>query len=766
MENNAHELHNFFMQAPTPMCLLLGELHIFKLANPPYIEFIEQDPIGHAARDILTAENADELSATLDSVYRNGEKIIKKEVAFVRPLNGQSETLFFNIIYHPYLEANRSERGVLIFMEDVTDQVRARTAIENQQKWVEKILNLLPKPLFLLDPKNGTATFSNMAADKLLGVRYEGEHFANSYGEHVHATDITGHPLAADETPSARTLKGERLRGEEIILSTPTEKFYIRAYSEQIPADFGHDAAALLLLQDITATKLAEHDARTKEKQFRALADSMPQIVWTADAKGQLNYINQRWKEYSASQDPRLWFSFLHPEDLERVTQSWLESVHSLKPFQIECRIKRASDNSFRWHLVRALASTADPQLNALWYGTCTDVTEQKVLEQTMIQAQRQAESANTAKSQFLANMSHEIRTPLGAIMGFVGLLKDTTLSESERNGFISIVERNSAQLMRIIDDILDLSKVEAGMMLIEHIDFSIVELLADFSSLMAHRAREKGVNFSLKSTTALPTIINTDPTRLRQILTNVVGNAIKFTEKGQVDLSVSFDSEFLTFEVKDTGRGISEDQNKNLFQPFSQADTTTTRKYGGTGLGLVLTRRLSEALGGTFVLEQSELGKGSTFVARIRATGVGTATKELDFSMKTPSTSLASGLLSGLRVLLVDDSPDNQALISIYLRRAGATVEIASDGQQGYDLAMKDSFHVILMDIQMPIMDGVSAIKKLRANGYKKQVIALTAHAMKEERTRCLAAGFNDFLSKPVTSTELVGRLARIKNL
>jgi PAS domain S-box-containing protein len=754
------------MQAPTPMCLLLGSQHIFKLANPPYIEFIERNPLGRSAREVFAKNKSEDFFSILDKVYKNEEKIITKELPFKREVQGQTETFFVNIIYHPYREATGLEKGVLIFLEDVTDQVRARTAIENQQKWVENILNLLPKPLFLLDPKNGKATFSNLAADKLLGVRYEGEHLAKAYGDYISATDITGRPLSAHETPSSRTLKGERLRGEEIILSTKAGKYFLRAYSEQIPADFGHDAAAVLLLQDVTATKLAEYEARDKEKQFRALADSMPQIVWTADAKGHINYINQRWKEYSGSAEPRLWFTFIHPEDQAGVTKSWLESVRDSKPFQVECRIKRASDNSFRWHLVRALAATGDSQLKAHWYGTCTDVTEQKNLEQTMIQAQQQAELASAAKSQFLANMSHEIRTPLGAIMGFVGLLKDTTLSESEREGFISIVERNSTQLMRIIDDILDLSKVEAGMMLIEHIDFSIIELLADFSSLMAHRAREKGVTFSLKSTTSLPIIVNTDPTRLRQILTNVVGNAIKFTEKGRIDLSVSFENEFLTFEVKDTGRGISEEQSKNLFLPFSQADTTTTRKYGGTGLGLVLTRRLSEALGGTFVLENSELGKGSTFVARVHAPAIGTLTKNLDLSVEAPATSPTVGILSGLRVLLVEDSPDNQTLISIYLRRAGASVDIASDGQQGYDRATNESFHVVLMDIQMPTMDGITAIKKLRANGYKKQVIALTAHAMKEERTRCLAAGFDDFLSKPVASTVLVSRLARIKNL
>jgi CheY-like chemotaxis protein len=391
--------------------------------------------------------------------------------------------------------------------------------------------------------------------------------------------------------------------------------------------------------------------------------------------------------------------------------------------------------------------------------GTVLDMTDRKKVEEALQAAKENAETANSAKSSFLANMSHEIRTPLGAIMGFVSLLKDSDVNEQMRADYVSIIERNSVQLLRIIDDILDLSKVEAGLMLIERIDFSLIELLSDFSSLMGFRAREKGILFELKAETVLPSVINSDPTRIRQVLMNIVGNAIKFTDRGSVILKVSFSQNKLFFEVEDTGRGISESQVQNLFQPFSQGDISTTRKYGGTGLGLVLTRKLSEALGGSFVLKSSKPDYGSIFVASI-GVELSTTTKmvsALGFESQAIRDAGVQGLLRNKRILLVEDSPDNQTLFSIFLSRASATVDIASDGDRGVAMALSGNYDLILMDVQMPVMDGITAVRILRSKGVDLPIIALTAHAMKEERVRCLEAGYTDFLSKPAQRADLI---------
>lgn len=411
----------------------------------------------------------------------------------------------------------------------------------------------------------------------------------------------------------------------------------------------------------------------------------------------------------------------------------------------------------------------SEMQLVDIVTHTAALVIERKNSQKDLEQAKDQAEAASATKSSFLANMSHEIRTPLGAIMGFVDLMKHAKSSPQDIEKFTTIISRNSQQLLRIIDDILDLSKVEAGKMLIEQVDFSLNTLLADFCSLMAVRAQESGINLNLTTTTAIPEYINTDPIRLRQILTNVVGNAIKFTEKGSVDVSVAYRAPLLEIKVSDTGRGISPEQAQKLFQPFTQADASTTRKFGGTGLGLVLSRSLAKALGGDFWMESSEVSKGSTFIATIKI-GVPFYSRFLDqpiisFSGSSGHHTLAdSSELEGMNILLVEDSPDNQTLISILLSKSGAKPDIASNGRLGVEKALAGNYDLVLMDIQMPQMDGHEATRYLRSRGFGRPIIALTAHAMKEERERCMASGFSDFITKPVQQRPIINTILKHK--
>lgn len=376
------------------------------------------------------------------------------------------------------------------------------------------------------------------------------------------------------------------------------------------------------------------------------------------------------------------------------------------------------------------------------------------------------AERSNQAKSAFLANMSHEIRTPLSAIVGFVELLKEKNLAQEEVLKYHTVIDQNSKHLLQIIDDILDLSKVEAGKMLVENVEFSFVDFLADFSSYASIKAKEKGIVFKFKSNTKVPESIISDPTRLRQILTNVVGNAIKFTDQGFVELTVDFKEDKLHFTVKDSGLGISEDQRNHLFQVFSQADSSTTRKFGGTGLGLVLTKKISQAFGGDFELIESKIGNGSTFEAKVpialpkdKTTLVADVNKSsLDLSEEID--------LHDFEILLVEDSLDNQYLIQKMLSKTMVKFMTAVNGAEGVRLALAHKFDLVLMDIQMPVMDGHEAARTLRNHNYTGPIVALTAHAMKEEQQKAQSSGFSGYLSKPIDRMQLIELVKRESQL
>lgn len=393
---------------------------------------------------------------------------------------------------------------------------------------------------------------------------------------------------------------------------------------------------------------------------------------------------------------------------------------------------------------------------------------EVRQLLSALNKSKEDAENANQAKTQFLANMSHEIRTPIGAIIGFTEIMKDTQSSEEENAKFMGIIHRNSQHLLRLIDDILDLSKVEAGKMAIEQVEFSFTEFLLEFKSYFAFKAAEKNIQFDCKIIGAIPEKLNTDPVRLKQILANVVGNAIKFTHVGGVTLFVEFQFPHLVFTVQDTGVGISPEQATKLFQPFSQADSSTTRKFGGTGLGLVLSRKLAQLLGGELVLEQSAPDQGATFVIRVSPHLPENVklTQELSTKDSKGPTEMPVKMLNGMKILIAEDSIDNQELFSWYLQTTGAHIEVVSDGAQAVDTASSKSFDVVLMDIQMPEKDGHQATRELRKSHFTKPIIALTAHAMNDERIRCFESGFTDFLTKPISRDRLLQVLYRYRML
>jgi PAS domain S-box-containing protein len=398
------------------------------------------------------------------------------------------------------------------------------------------------------------------------------------------------------------------------------------------------------------------------------------------------------------------------------------------------------------------------------------DVTQLVEKEIELRKSKQAADEANRAKSEFLARMSHEIRTPMNAILGFTDVLRrGYEDSEAERMEFLNTIHSSGQHLLELINDILDLSKIESGKLEIELTRCSVDQIINEVVAVLGIRAADKGIGLIFEWDGPAPETILTDPTRFRQVITNLVGNSLKFTEIGGVRLVARLDRAAdrprLVVDVIDTGIGMTAESLQKIFDPFTQADSSITRRFGGTGLGLSISRQCATALGGDLSVT-SEYGNGSTFTLTVDA-GPAQAIKTFDPHTTAATHSGASSQhvgslrLKPCRILVVEDGTSNQKLISVVLNRAGATFEIANNGQIGIERALADQFDVVLMDMQMPVMDGFTATRRLREAGCTLPIIALTANAMKGEEEKCRTAGCSGYLPKPINVDQLLRTLA-----
>jgi PAS domain S-box-containing protein len=511
--------------------------------------------------------------------------------------------------------------------------------------------------------------------------------------------------------------------------------------------------------------KQSEEMLREREEKLSNIIRNATEIIYTLSPQGIYTFVSPAWTiklgHDVAEVEGQSFTSFILPEDVP-VFRGFFEKVMTAREPQrrIEYRV-RHKNGTLCWHASTGSA-IRDKQGNSLCYvGVAEDVTEHKRAEAQLARAKEAAESANRAKSEFLANMSHEIRTPMTAILGFADILLDNPTSQEVRE-LAGIIKRNGEHLLHLINDILDLSKIEAGKNNIELTPCSPTKIIEEVISTIKIRADAKALPLDLEYEQNIPGIIETDPTRLRQILVNLIGNAIKFTEVGGVRIVMGFDAGSahetkLKFDIIDTGIGLSKEDMDLLFQPFFQVDTSMRRQYGGTGLGLAISRRLAKILGGDITVS-SVLGKGSTFSLTIAAgplKGLKSFEHPADAAQQHPRDAFAESI-PGSRILLAEDGPDNQRLIAFILRKAGAEVTVAENGLVAVNLALEAEkvgtpFDIIIMDMQMPVMDGYDATRQLRNAGSKLPIIALTAHAMLEDRRKCIEAGCDSYVTKPL---------------
>jgi len=518
------------------------------------------------------------------------------------------------------------------------------------------------------------------------------------------------------------------------------------------------------IMRDITERVEAQDALKASEEELQAIFTSMTDLILILDKTGR--YLKVSNAAPSARYRPRadLLGKTINEVFSPEEAAFFMAGIHRCldENTLVTLQYSRDVEGQTIWFDARIAPMSNDTVL-----FVARDITEIKQFEERLRAAKEAAETANVAKSHFLANMSHEIRTPLNAILGLNHLAQQTDLTERQRD-YLRKVDGSADTLLRLIDDILDFSKIEAGRVDMVAVDFSLRKVLANVDSVIRSRSEEKGLTFALCISNAVPDWFRGDPVRLEQVLMNLGINAVKFTHKGGVTVSVAADGEggdsgpsMLRFTVSDTGVGISEEQAGLLFRPFYQADSSSTRSHGGTGLGLAICKRLVEMMGGGIAFESVE-GEGSTFTFT-------TAFERTDGAVRPDvrllGTEAVADLLVDMRILIVEDNDINLQVSKEVLEQAGATVSVALNGLQAVDLAFSQPFDAILMDLQMPVMDGLTAAREIRKriSAADLPIIALTANAMIEDWRKCLDAGMNAHVPKPIRPRTLYGTLLRL---
>ncbi len=540
--------------------------------------------------------------------------------------------------------------------------------------------------------------------------------------------------------------------------------------------------------QDISTRKQIEESLKASEESFQSIAEAIPQIVWSKDMRGGKSFYNKRWYEYTGLKpgDDVDAFAVVHPEDQARVRRLWSHSLATGDPIETEYRIKNSANGTYRWHLARGISIRDESHGIVKWFGTCTDIDDYKRIQhalqnaiaeiketslekERLVEREKAAVEASKLKSEFLANISHEIRTPLNGILGMTSLIMETSLTREQKD-HAQVIYESGQSLLGLINDILDFSKIEAGKFSLENIDFNLRELVQGVARVLGQNAKAKGISFRSRMHSKTPSYFKGDPTRVRQILFNLVHNAIKFTSEGSVVLSIGSrlqagGQHCVRLEVQDTGVGIHEDDRPRIFIPFSQADASTTRKYGGTGLGLSICKWVTEQMGGTIEFS-SEYGKGSIFWVEIPLAAADSGQPKASAHRLQPIPMEAK---NHLPILVAEDHHINQMFIRKVIEKLGFECDVVENGIEVLTALKKRSYSLILMDCHMPHMDGFDTtveIRKLKDPVLRNiPIVALTADVVKGTRERCLNVGMNQYLSKPVSPDTLQKAIGLVLN-
>lgn len=637
---------------------------------------------------------------------------------------------------------------------DITDRKQAEKKLEETSNILEAMLDQL-QDVVAFQKTDLTITRYNKAGYELLNMSPE-----DVIGKKCF--ELIGRQEQCPDCQAKKALESKKIETAERYV--PELNRHIRATSNPILDENGKVLFIVEQIQDITQSKQTENELKQRETLLNKVFDILPVGLWFADANGKLLRGNPAGKRIWGAEplvppdEYGVFKAWKHPTGEEVLPEDWA-LAHTIKEgITIENEVLEieAFDNKRRIILnyTAPVQSDDGEMLGAIIVNN--DITELKMTEMELIKAKEAAEAANLAKSEFLANMSHEIRTPLNAIIGFTDLLMENEMSDVQQH-YTQIVQKSGENLLDLIEDVLDISKIDAGKLEIEKLDFCLLNLLKDFIDTMSVRAHSKGLELSYELTEDVPLLLRGDPGRLTQILTNLTGNAIKFTSEGKVTICISVKSQdsdrvLLLFSVIDTGIGIPEDKIDLIFEKFTQADTSNSRRFGGTGLGLAISRQLAEMMDGDIGVI-SKVGEGSEFWFTVHLEKQSEA-KRIE---KPEKEDLIQKSDNVLKILLVEDDMLNQEVAQAMLINLEFDVDAVDNGIEAIKALGTKPYDLVLMDIQMPLMDGLETIKIIRSPESKVinkdiPVIALTAHAMKGDREKFFEAGMNDYISKPIS--------------
>ncbi len=771
IEASREQLQSLFMQSPFALAYHEGIDFRLNIINEKALQTIGKtlkEVIGKTPEEVVPDAKEQGFIALLEQVYNTGIAFEAKEIPMTIVKEDVTHHSWWDFTYTPISDANGHVEGIISVGIEVTEQVLARKKIEESENEIRKIKEQLE--LSLTAGKIGLWNW-DVKTDGLQWSNEQKEMYGMGQSEELNGlAQIQSFILPEDWERIVKNIQGPNIVLDQeydfrIKRKNDGEIRWLKSKSKVLLDENGNIESISGVNIDISEQVYAMNEIKESENRFRTMADASPVFIWTIDANGLASYYNKTFLDFigiSAEEDISNWGKIVHPDDVPSILDTMKKSITEHHFHGLECRLLRA-DGQWRWVLAQG-----NPRMGANneflgFVGSSIDITERKLFENKLIEANELAENVAKSKQQFLSNMSHEIRTPMNAIVGFTNVVLKTTLDEKQKE-YINAIKTSGDSLIVLINDILDLAKVDAGKITFVKQPFDMHKSIRSILHSFDLKIKEKNLELVKEYDSDIPALLLGDSVRLNQIILNLMSNAIKFTHKGKITLSVKIQSEAeenmsIEFVLTDTGIGIADNKIGSIFHLFEQADINTSTAYGGTGLGLAIVKQLVEFQGGS-ISASSKIGEGSTF-RFILPFGKTTMqiVEEVEI-LKLDST------IKNVRVLVAEDVVLNQLLIKMILSDFGFEHDVVNNGKMAIEQLQTHTYDIILMDLQMPEMNGFEATEYIR-NTLKSNIpiIALTADVTTVDVAKCKEFGMDAYISKPIDENQLYSKIVALVN-